>query len=181
MTAPSPAPTFTAADADRLLGLGDQCLDEADNVARKDLDTAAQAEAAATRAEWDAIRPLLVQAPALHALVSEAVAAWGEPFASDQHISGADLVEWFAEWLERARAVVPPPRMDATFGSTHYRVGWEIDIYADTPEDAARKALAIQRDPASIATQFNVRSADGGEPVVVDFNPEEESPAPSEP
>jgi len=35
-----------------------------------------------------------------------------------------------------------------------YRVVWEIDIDADSFEDAAHKALAIQRDPESIATCF---------------------------
>lgn len=37
-----------------------------------------------------------------------------------------------------------------------YRVKWEIDVEADTPEEAARKALAIQRNPESIATVFDV-------------------------
>jgi hypothetical protein len=39
-----------------------------------------------------------------------------------------------------------------------YKVAWHIDIDADSPEDAARKALAIQRNPESIATVFNVRT-----------------------
>lgn len=42
-----------------------------------------------------------------------------------------------------------------------YRVTWEIDIEAETPEEAARKALAIQRNPASTATVFNVTAEDG--------------------
>lgn len=169
----SPGP-FTTADADRLLGMADQCLDELDHVARKGLDTAAQAEAAATRVEWDSIRPLLVQAPALHALVGEALDTWADRFASDQHISGADLVEWFAQWLQRAQELpaAAPERVNATVGANHYRVGWEIDIYADTAEEAARKALAIQRNPASIATVFNVTG--GPEPFEqqVDLSPE---------
>lgn len=37
-----------------------------------------------------------------------------------------------------------------------YRVMWEIDIEATDPETAARRALAIQRDPNSIATVFKV-------------------------
>jgi hypothetical protein len=37
-----------------------------------------------------------------------------------------------------------------------YLVEWAIEIDADSPEDAARKALAIQRDPESIATTFHV-------------------------
>lgn len=38
-----------------------------------------------------------------------------------------------------------------------FRVRWEIDLEAPTPVDAARAALAIQRDPDSIATFFEVR------------------------
>lgn len=36
-----------------------------------------------------------------------------------------------------------------------YRVVWEIDIEADTPKEAAKKALKIQRDPESTATVFD--------------------------
>ena len=40
---------------------------------------------------------------------------------------------------------------------TDFRVVWEIDIFdADGPEDAARKALEIQRDSDSIAVAFEV-------------------------
>ena len=35
-----------------------------------------------------------------------------------------------------------------------YRLTWTIDLDADSPEDAARKALAIHRDPQSLATVF---------------------------
>lgn len=37
------------------------------------------------------------------------------------------------------------------------RVCWEIDVDARTPMEAARKALAIQRDSESIATVFDVQ------------------------
>jgi hypothetical protein len=37
------------------------------------------------------------------------------------------------------------------------RCCWEIDVDARTPKEAARKALAIQRDPESIATVFDVQ------------------------
>ena len=37
-----------------------------------------------------------------------------------------------------------------------YNVNWEIDVYANTPKEAAEKALAIHRNPESIATVFNV-------------------------
>lgn len=42
-----------------------------------------------------------------------------------------------------------------------YRVGWAIDVEADGHEQAARKALRIQRDPSSIATVFEVQRRDG--------------------
>ena len=41
-------------------------------------------------------------------------------------------------------------------------VRWEIDLWdVDTPEDAARKALDILRDPEAIANVFEVTNADG--------------------
>lgn len=39
---------------------------------------------------------------------------------------------------------------------TEYRVGWVIEIDADTAEEAAQKALAIHRDPNSIAPVFTI-------------------------
>jgi hypothetical protein len=42
-----------------------------------------------------------------------------------------------------------------------YRVIWTIDLNADSPEDAARQALAIHRDPESIATHFEVKDPEG--------------------
>lgn len=49
-----------------------------------------------------------------------------------------------------------------------YRVTWAIDIDADTPEDAARKALAIQRNPHSIATWFEVQHGNSTQHVDLD-------------
>jgi hypothetical protein len=37
-----------------------------------------------------------------------------------------------------------------------YTVVWSMDIIAATPQDAAGRALLIQRDPESIATCFEV-------------------------
>jgi hypothetical protein len=37
-----------------------------------------------------------------------------------------------------------------------YRVEWNIDIEADTPEDAAKQAIEIHRDHESTATIFQV-------------------------
>ena len=42
-----------------------------------------------------------------------------------------------------------------------YRVFWEIDLDAESIEDAARQALEIQRDPESIATCFIVTDENG--------------------
>lgn len=37
-----------------------------------------------------------------------------------------------------------------------FKVKWEIDVSARSPREAARMALAIQRDPGSTATIFEV-------------------------
>jgi hypothetical protein len=51
---------FTTEDADRLLGLGDQFMEDWEaNEGKND------PECAERRADWNAIRPLLVQAPAM--------------------------------------------------------------------------------------------------------------------
>lgn len=50
-----------------------------------------------------------------------------------------------------------------------YRVEWTMDIEADSPEEAARKALAVQRNPESIATVFDVQADDGGDAVRIDL------------
>lgn len=41
-----------------------------------------------------------------------------------------------------------------------YHVSWEIEIDAENPRDAAKQALAIQRDPHSLATVFQVLEFD---------------------
>ena len=38
----------------------------------------------------------------------------------------------------------------------NYRIVWEIDLDASTAHEAAKAALAIQRNPESIATAFDV-------------------------
>jgi len=52
-----------------------------------------------------------------------------------------------------------------------YRVRWEIDIDAESYQEAAEAALAIQRDPASIATVFDVRAHGEARPMRVDLEP----------
>ena len=45
---------------------------------------------------------------------------------------------------------------------THYVVTWEIDIDAETPQDAARQAWAAMRAPESTANVFDVLDEAGG-------------------
>jgi hypothetical protein len=42
-----------------------------------------------------------------------------------------------------------------------YRVVWDIDISADSPRDAAERALEIMRDQSAIATVFNCIDPEG--------------------
>lgn len=48
-----------------------------------------------------------------------------------------------------------------------YHVVWEIEVSAASPLDAARNALAIQRDPESSATIFDVTEFDNQDADVV--------------
>lgn len=50
-----------------------------------------------------------------------------------------------------------------------FRVSWKIDIEAESAEDAAREALAIQRKPDSIATVFEVMAEGDAHTVAVDL------------
>lgn len=52
-----------------------------------------------------------------------------------------------------------------------YTVRWEIEIDADSPEEAARMALEIQRDPRSTALVFDVINNDwgGGDFLMIDL------------
>ena len=47
-----------------------------------------------------------------------------------------------------------------------YVVRWVIELDAESPEEAAKLALAIQRDTASIATHFTVKDEQGMETEV---------------
>jgi hypothetical protein len=61
---------------------------------------------------------------------------------------------------------------------TTYRVIWEIDIDADSPREAAEHALAIQRNPESFATVFDVVDGSGDR---VTFDLSEHDPLDYEP
>ncbi len=59
----------------------------------------------------------------------------------------------------------------------NYHINWEIDIYAESHEDAARKALTIMRDNKSIASVFNVTDEDGTAEKIDLFEIDEEEEA----
>jgi hypothetical protein len=59
---------------------------------------------------------------------------------------------------------------------THYVVTWQIDIEAETPGEAAKKALAIHRDPDSTATVFDVYDQSAGAKITLDLT--EDRPGP---
>ena len=47
-----------------------------------------------------------------------------------------------------------------------YRLKWEIDLTADSPLEAAKEALNVQRDLSSIASVFTVTDKDGNETLI---------------
>lgn len=55
-----------------------------------------------------------------------------------------------------------------------YLVTWCINIDADTPEDAAKQALAIMQDKGSTATVFEIKNKDTGATCTVDLEEETE-------
>jgi len=54
-----------------------------------------------------------------------------------------------------------------------HRVTWDIDIWADSPKEAAQKARQTQLTPDNTATVFTVTPEDG-DPVQVDLLEDEE-------
>jgi hypothetical protein len=55
-----------------------------------------------------------------------------------------------------------------------YLVTWHIDIEADTPEDAALAAVAVQRRPDSTAVVFEVRDKKSGVATTIDLEPDDD-------
>ncbi|MBA7709946.1 hypothetical protein ES703_118872 [subsurface metagenome] len=47
-----------------------------------------------------------------------------------------------------------------------YNVKWEIDLNADSPQEAAIEAMRVQRDVSSIASVFTVTDEAGNQTVV---------------
>ena len=60
-------------------------------------------------------------------------------------------------------AATPPVAVAEDGDAKWYLVRWEIDLEADSAVDAARQALAVQRDPTSTATFFTVHPVHGTE------------------
>ncbi len=50
-----------------------------------------------------------------------------------------------------------------------YLVTWEIDLIADSPEDAASQAFNIQQDPLTSATFFTVEDTETKEKITFDL------------
>jgi hypothetical protein len=57
----------------------------------------------------EAIARLITVTPPLHDLLSEAIHVWAAAFDAppdvEGYVSGADLVDWFAQWRLKAKAV----------------------------------------------------------------------------
>jgi Subunit ChlI of Mg-chelatase len=58
--------------------------------------------------------------------------------------------------------------------NAEYRVMWEIDLCATSARDAAKQALAIQRDPRSTAAVFDVCRLGGGTAARIDLDAHDE-------
>jgi hypothetical protein len=60
-------------------------------------------------------------------------------------------------------AAIPGPwkKKERRKNDVEYHITWKIEVEAESCEEAVKLALEIQRDPNSIATQFEVRDASG--------------------
>lgn len=57
---------------------------------------------------------------------------------------------------------------------TRYYVTWEIDLFTNTPREAAQLALLIMRNPESIATVFRVCPEGTDDMIMIDLMDQEE-------
>jgi len=83
------------------------------------------------------------------------------------HITRAIRLIRRALWRHVGRFLVPRPPHRKERQMTEYLVTWRIFVEAASPEDAAREALAVQRNPESEATGFDVRDGVGRETMVI--------------
>lgn len=70
--------------------------------------------AAADQAELHA--KILRRTPAMAAVLTEALGAFAEAFDANEHVSGTDLVEWFALWRSRVRELFDAPAPEGEAG-----------------------------------------------------------------
>ena len=59
--------------------------------------------------ETEAYVALLARSPGMKRLLDEAVAFEAEAFDEDEPVSGADHVQWFADWRLRVRTLLTKP------------------------------------------------------------------------
>jgi hypothetical protein len=71
-----------------------------------------------------------------------------------------DMAKWHIKQIDETKA---------DRGSNKYLVTWEIDIEAGDPIEAAKKALAIHRDPDSIDVVFDVVDSETGDKALIDL------------
>jgi hypothetical protein len=83
-----------------------------------------------------------------------------------------------AGWAPGVESLPLSKEKDMTEHVKLYRVGWEIEIEAETPRDAAEKARHYQVKPGTIATVFEVAEVHPyavrrtGDPVTFDLTPD---------
>lgn len=87
---------------------------------------------------------------------------------------GAYVDSWSCQVTQVPAA--PPRSAEPGDGERRFLVAWTCDLYGLTAMDVARQALAIHRDPESIATVFNVTGPDGV-PVEIDLSEDEHADA----
>ena len=56
---------------------------------------------------------------------------------------------------------------------TWYLVKWEVDLWADSPEEAARQAREVQLDKGSTATCFNIVDNSKNKQFFIDLEKEQ--------
>jgi hypothetical protein len=89
-------------------------------------------------------------------------------FIRERAVSGSELHQK-ALYIDRWSAAAQASTSRESQSDPPYRVTWSIDIDAESPQDAAEKALAIHRDASSIATVFEVNDRRNGSIRTIDL------------
>jgi hypothetical protein len=83
-----------------------------------------------------------------------------------------------AGWAPRVESIPLSKEKDMTEDARLYRVRWEIEVEAETPQHAAEKARHYQTKPGTTATVFEVAEVRPyairryGDPVAIDLTPD---------